>query len=224
MSFLWDGPIPAFCIQSNGYTPTQIIMTTVFWNLNFALNENIFTLTDQCNDSSLVTNVISFGPTSTGATGRTDFFWARGRISYVEVTIDTRILQTCGLFHNVFLHEMSHVIGMKHNKIEGSIMNFAVALDKFYNVIQYVDYKYLSVFDIAYIQMLRGATAHVFSYVPPNLSSHWHVSGTSRYVTNHTLAIPQTSDNQKDNYWILNHKRLFVKSRRKKLRPNRNSP
>jgi len=113
---------------------------------------------------------------------------------------------------------------MKHNKIEGSIMNFAVALDKFYNVIQYVDYKYLSVFDIAYIQMLRGATAHVFSYVPPNLSSHWHVSGTSRYVTNHTLAIPQTSDNQKDNYWILNHKRLFVKSRRKKLRPNRNSP
>lgn len=199
----WPGGIPVFCLLSNGYDVYPNIIATVTQNLNLLLLSEVFKIIPSCDicNENQACNTLEFGPTSSGASATTTYKINMGSILKVSVVIDTRIVQSAGLFHNVLLHEFVHVLGFQHNYTVGSIMNFTVKIRADYSVIQKVDFVGLHHLDIASIQSLNNYSQWSYLYKFPKIRAYHHVSGKSKYILPETCPILQTKDNLVSKYW-----------------------
>jgi hypothetical protein len=214
MPFAWSSDIPPFCLQDNGYKIIPGLIEGIFEQYNNLLGFDAFWFDDRTNNDSC--NYMRFGPTATGATGVTTYKIEDGQVLSADVTIDTRITQSCGLFHNVLLHELAHVLGMQHNKFAGSIMNFAVALYPNMSIIQQVEYASLSGEDIAYLQFLYDSQRFQYIFTHPSVQPFSHISGKSSYRLYSSIPMPTSKSNRKHDYWHFNEWALERKKRKKR--------
>jgi hypothetical protein len=91
---------------------------------------------------------------------------------------------------------------MQHNKLQGSIMNFAVKLNNRYEVIQHVEYAKLNDFDVNLLcSMYNISIPPAFVYKLPEIPPGAHMSTKKIYVVPVTVALPRTTNNEVKNYW-----------------------
>lgn len=221
---LWRSSIPAFCILSHGFNVEPILLGTIVQNLNNVVGFDLITTSPSCFEGS---NVIQYGGTTSGASGTTEYEWEGRSTLNVTITLDTRVLQSCALFHNVALHEIVHsVLGPDHNEDPTSIMGMKVMLNNQRQVIQDVPYMglsqrdvedlrasypssdytmYLTQMDTAEFQPKKQTTTTYKNYEFPLTNPSSHVSGSNRYHTRDAISIPSSPLARKYNYWLLKH-------------------
>lgn len=200
----WDF-IPPFCLVTNSFGVDLNLVETVFTNINNILNNETLVLMSKCQDNY---NTITWGPTLSGASGTTTRQVKDNQLISADVTIDVRVLQSCGVFFNVFLHEMLHALGLEHNKDRNSIMGQLVMLTSKRQVVQDIEYRSFSLSDIRGIQAL-GTNTVTPEFIFPSLNPSVHVSGSMKYYREDFIDIPNTPDNSKYRWWHL--KDWFIK-------------
>lgn len=234
---LWLSSIPAFCILKKGFNVDPLLLDTVLTNVNNAVGFDLVTSVPDCFEGA---NVIQYGATTSGASGTTNYEWRGEQTINVTVTIDTRVLQSCALFHNVALHEVLHtVLGPEHNDDPTSIMGMSVMINQHRQVIQDIPYMGLSSRDVLDLQRVYPVSAYTLyltqvdkdefrpksrtattysSYEFPSLNPSSHVSGSNRYHTRDAISIPTSTLPRKYNYWLLKHWALKYKLKKEKDR------
>ena len=192
----WGKAIASFCVVFNGFVVKRDILDTAFQNWNAAVGKDI--LRFNCTTES---NMIFLGPTRTGALGTTTYSIKNAKIDSVKVHIDTRVAQSAGLFYNILLHEMGHVLGLPHSTNTSSIMSFKSQLTPTFYVLQNRSYGDISEYDGLMARAAFGSSMFTsFNQTKPVVAALSHVSGLN-YTLPVLIRLPRSKMNIVSKYW-----------------------
>jgi hypothetical protein len=224
-----------FCLEPNGYEVLPELYLTVFDMYNSILISPfqqdatglklLLTNPQHCESNRThtiageVINKLTFGPTKNGASAVTERKFASGtaidrRITLFggDVVIDTRVLQSAGLFYNVLLHEVGHVLGLDHTVSTETVMGHRIRASVQNEVIQQENYLVLEPGDVRGIHAVLARdkpayappfiTKETYQFVP-SYPAKKHASGTYEFVLlDKIYRHDKNTNNNVEDFWI----------------------